>query len=332
MSSHKRSQTGIIPMGIFFAIIATSLLVFPALAHSMDTGTAWVQATESAGFTPRAYGGTVTFDQKIWTVGGLDTSNQYHNDVWYSKDGITWSQATDSAGFSPRYGHSMVVFDGKMWVIGGYDKAKGFLNDVWYSDDGITWLEATGSGAFTPRLDHTSVVFQNKMWITGGEVTEHPWIYTNDTWYSSDGVTWTEATSSAGFAPRIGHAMEVFDDAMWIYAGVGDAYGAIRFHDVWYSRDGISWKEVTDSAAFSPRYSVSSLVYDNKMWMIGGFDGTYENDIWYSDDGITWNQVIGSASFSPRNGFVPVVFNDQMWIIGGWGKTNQCYNDVWHSS
>jgi len=66
---------------------------------------------------------------------------------------------------------------------------------------------------------------------------------------------------------------------MWVIGG----YDGSLKNDVWYSIDGISWTQATASAAFSTRYSHSSLVYQSKMWVIGGYDGGgHENDVWYS--------------------------------------------------
>ena len=71
----------------------------------------------------------------------------------------------------------------------------------------------------------------------------------------------------------------------------------------------------------------SCLVYDNKMWLIGGqpdTSGTKFNDVWYSTDGISWTLATAAAAFSERSDFAAVVYENEMWVIGN--------NDVWRSA
>jgi len=58
---------------------------------------------------------------------------------------------------------------------------------------------------------------------------------------------------------------------MWLIAGTD---GSAKKNDVWNSTDGVTWSEVSSSTIFSVRENLSSLVFDNKMWITGGFNGT----------------------------------------------------------
>jgi len=94
-----------------------------------------------------------------------------------------------------------------------------------------------------------------------------------------------------------------------------------------------SWTRATANASFSGRRGHASVVFDNKMWVIGGQDtgGAYRNDVWYSSDGATWTQATASASFSKRFYHTSVVFDNKMWVIGGYNNSVN-FNDVWYSS
>ena len=93
----------------------------------------------------------------------------------------------------------------------------------------------------------------------------------------------------------------------------------------------IQWTRATASASFSKRRVHTSVVFDNKMWVIGGYNGSSNlNDVWYSSDGATWTQATASASFSGRSIHTSVVFDNKMWVIGGYDTAN--LNDVWYSS
>jgi len=84
--------------------------------------------------------------------------------------------------------------------------------------------------------------------------------------------------------------------------------------DVWNSENGTTWTQVTSTAAW-PALG-SALVYDNKMWILGGASGTYYNHVWNSTDGITWTQVTSSAAWAARDSFSALAYNNKMWIMG----------------
>ena len=90
------------------------------------------------------------------------------------------------------------------------------------------------------------------------------------------------------------------------------------------------WQETTGAAGWSARTQHTSLVYDNKMWVLGGFDASYKNDVWYSTDGANWEQATGSAGWSARNGHTSLVYDNKMWVLGGFGGSYK--NDVWYST
>jgi PKD repeat protein len=114
---------------------------------------------------------------------------------------------------------------------------------------------------------------------------------------------------------------------MWVIGGISD--GSLK-NDVWYSSDGIIWKLATPAAAFTARSGHTSVVYDNKMWVIGGHDGGYKNDVWYSSDGITWNPATAAAAFPARQSHTSLNATNKMWVIGGYDGGTM--NDVWYSS
>lgn len=94
---------------------------------------------------------------------------------------------------------------------------------------------------------------------------------------------------------------------------------------------GTVWVEATANAAFPGRGAHTSLVYNNNMWVIGGYNGTlYYNDVWNSADGVNWNESTASAAFSARDGQASVVYNSAIWVIAGAGTS--LYNDVWSST
>src|SRR5439155_21861787 len=59
------------------------------------------------------------------------------------------------------------------------------------------------------------------------------------------------------------------------------------------------WVQVTAKAAFAPRDGAGALVFQNKMWLLGGwnpgdkqhFPRICNNEVWNSADGATWKLV-----------------------------------------
>ena len=88
---------------------------------------------------------------------------------------------------------------------------------------------------------------------------------------------------------------------------------------------------VVKEAEFSARTSHSSLVFNERLWIIGGVDSNFRNDVWYSLDGENWLEATSSAAFAVRRSHTTVVFDNKMWVIGGftYGGT---LNDVWSST
>jgi N-acetylneuraminic acid mutarotase len=90
---------------------------------------------------------------------------------------------------------------------------------------------------------------------------------------------------------------------------------------------GPQWKVTTDPSF--ARGDHTSLAFNNKLWVIGGQEGSLRNDVWSSPDGETWTQVIAAAPWTARSGHTSVVFDNQMWVIGGFDSGYR--DDVWSS-
>ncbi len=256
---------------------------------------------------------------------------------------ITWQQAVGNGlfGGGKRYDLTSVAFNNNIWVIGGSDQST-YYNDVWYSSDGNYWFDATNSTGvipFTGRYGHTSVVFKNSIWVIGGFSTNgspapNNYFPTNDVWYSGDGTNWNCATSGTGFPVRFYHTSVVYNNKIWVIGGGCSGEGPqIFYNDVWYSSDGTNWNKATANAAFSQRYGHSSVVFNNLMWVIGGYQPgspNLLNDAWYSSDGTNWYSSTTNASFTARQNHISISTNNLMYVIGGANGLN-CFNDVWYT-
>ena len=275
---------------------------------------------------------------RLWIIGGLSNETTL-SDIWSTYDGNTWTLVTNNTSFGPRYGQGVANFNGKLWVTGGSQNNIP-MNDVWSSDNGASWTLVTSHAAFSPRFFHGTAVFNNRLWVIGGSGD------TNDVWSSADGVNWTLEIEHAEFSPRHGMGIVVYDNRLWVIGGSFYYTDALNISymgetsDVWSSSDGVIWTLVNPSS-FEPREFCPVIVYDNKIWVVGGGSfpfGLSEkypppnmyNNVWSSSNGKNWTLTNTDAGFSPRYGQSVIEFNNTLWLIGGYDNSNvEGKNDVW---
>ncbi|HIJ65351.1 MAG TPA: hypothetical protein HPP77_05300 [Candidatus Hydrogenedentes bacterium] len=87
-----------------------------------------------------------------------------------------------------------------------------------------------------------------------------------------------------------------------------------------------------ESRRWSPRSSHTVVVHEDRLWVLGGYDGEWRNDVWRSRDGVNWTEMTAAAPWSPRFRHASVVFDGRLWVIGGMGPGDEPLNDVWHST
>ena len=309
-----------------------------AVACGQTGEPAWVKVTDHAAWAPRDSCGELVYKGKLWLLGGWFTSNATGpRDVWCSADGADWDRITEKAAWTHGDLPTTLVYKDKMWFMGGWYGGRMSVasasNEVWSSTDGANWHRATAKAPWPARLGAGGVVFAGKMWILGGSERyfDDDKRLLNDVWHSTDGVHWQPATRKAPWAPRAYHGAVVFDNKIWIFGGGNYRPTYLGYNDVWCSSDGVGWRKVTDHAAWPHRIWFSSVVYRNRLWVLGGLSDKPSknwNDVWYTTDGATWTALTTKTVWSPRHEQSAYVFADKLWIVGG--NPWPLVNDVWH--
>jgi hypothetical protein len=130
---------------------------------------------------------------------------------------------------------------------------------------------------------------------------------------------------------RYGHVMLVFQDRMWVICG--QTTSSTIGNDVWSTQDGITWALQTSTAGVGSRTGLGGCVFNNLMWIMGGFQGsTVYSDVWGSLDGVTWTLAVNPAPWGQRYYFCCVAANNGIYVYGGYNAANVAQNDVWFSS
>lgn len=126
--------------------------------------------------------------------------------------------------------------------------------------------------------------------------------------------------------------LEVLTDYYWKVIAKDGNGGEVQSATFGFTTRDLGFRSTaeTEDAAFPPRWGHTITAFDDKLWVIGGYDGTSYNDVWYSTDGKTWTEATSSAAFSPRWEHSTVVYDNKLWVIGG--HDGDSTNDVWYSS
>ena len=330
-------------------LVAVAFMLDTAACLAEETYYQWVNVTSNAAWNPRDGAGGLVYDGKMWLLGGWNPSLlplDCDNEVWNTTDGANWTLIkpntfTDTydpeTDWEGRHTAGYAVHDGKMWIVGGDPLQGHYQDDVWNSTDGVNWthVNKNNPAPWGQRCLHHTTVFDGKIWVMGGQTLPPygpgPEIFYNDVWNTIDGISWTQvATEGPMWSPRgqIGNNV-VFNGRMWILGGgtynTPDQPIRNYYNDVWSSADGIHWEKHLDNAPWHPRQYHEVAVWDNKMWVMEGWDGTgNRKDVWYSDDGVNWTEV-PNTPWAPRHAATVYTYDDALWMVAG----NNMQRDVW---
>lgn len=161
-------------------------------------------------------------------------------------------------------------------------------------------------------------------------------------------LQWVAATTSAPWTARDAHSIAIFKNTMYLIGGVFgnglvekngmvEYWNAPHGSDIWTTPDGFNWNKTTDVAPWYNRRSVGTIVFQNKLWLMGGwsqYDYKYDNRIWWTEDGVKWNLATStSPRWEGREGHTLNEYNGKLYLMGGVDFVKRItYNDVWESS
>ena len=242
----------------------------------------------------------------------------------------TWTQVLENADasdtrWSARAGLQAVTLGSTVYVLGGrvpnepdpefpIPGDSTLLNDVWSSSDrGETWENLVPTGAapdmWSPRAYFSAVTKGEYMYVLGGQ---------------DYGVIPNPECPLPSFDPP-SFDPPSFDPPCSPFISTSQF-----FNDVWRSRDGRTWEQMTPAAPWEGRAGLSAAVLDGSMYVFGGSVNDdsaviggppvreYFNDVWKSrDNGRTWEEVNSEAPWSERAGAATVVKGGHIYLLGG---------------
>ena len=249
-----------------------------------------------------------------------------------------WQCLTPQAPWQGRDSQGYTVFQDEMWILGGwFTPQTPNPRDGWHSADGVNWRCATPKAPWVHSDLPVTLSYQNRLWIMGGRKLPGA-ENSNAVWSSPDGNDWRCECESAGWCPRVSAAHVVFKNKMWVLGGTENFYENSErtlHNDVWCTTNGSDWTSVTEHAPWSARAHHQAIVFNDKIWVLGGGGRFHEpntlNDVWCSDDGEHWTEVTSAAEWAPRIWHSVAVYRDHLWIIAGLNQEIDNLGDVWCS-
>ena len=190
-----------------------------------------------------------------------------------------------------------------------------------------------------------AALHSNKIFLVGGSQINAS-VFSNQVHvYDLKNGTWTDLSDGVKWSPRMGHALTVFDDKLWMTGGV-DANGN-TLTEVYCSKDGTSWTlnetpltkgiSLHSSIAYQPDRNDPSTA---RLWIYGGVaspHGEPRTSLWSADKTGVWTEQKfeqGSGKDPSPNPGLGGPFGaalavgpgeeitDRLWIIGTYQHSN----------
>ncbi len=275
---------------------------------------------ENAAFSPRRQANTVSFNGRLWHMGGANEANPTGlSEIWSSANGTDWVQEPITGLEAEQIqDYIAVVFNGRLWLSG--------QSQLYSSPDGINWTRESD-----PPFRHfgsiSMTVFNSRLWrFSGfnGTITGEP--TTEDNIYSSaNGTDWELGADPHGFFSESRISVVPFNDVL--FGMEQNTFDGVSNTVLWTSSTGAAWEEISRSELGFFGFRTQMIAFQNSLIIVaGGNLDTY----YRSSDGMVWepattrdvNTQLFLKNFAELNG--------TLYAVGGGGvNSGEEGNAVW---
>lgn len=255
----------------------------------------------------------------FYSFGGWkDPPFDSYNDVYRSTGNLAEWERQPEAPWHGRHVFGIARIEDSTYVVGGDPFHTDF--DVWRTTDGQNWTKLS-SNLLGNRVLYGCTAHNGYIYVVGGKGY-------SDVWRSANGADWELVTDNLPFLNNENFAGSLisFRGRLWMVCGGGDGWGGgTPRKEVWSSADGRQWRRENDFAG-SARYYTDLCVWDNKLWVVGGYNYTEGNvqSIWYMKPDGTWHQFDVPQNYVGRHATGVGVYNNQLAITCG-NYQNNCW-------
>ena len=264
----------------------------------------------------------LVYNGSQWVTKAQSVAGGNNINLTTTKVRAAWEELTVTGGPPGiRYDAAVVTYNNKLIVSGG---ANHHQNNTWELDLSTKgWIEKTSLTSTTPDYArHVKAVrYSNKMFVWGGNTSgnvQKLWQLNLDTYQ------WTDVTPSGMVHPNRYYGVAVWNSKL-IYFGGHDDFTSVSTQNVVTEVDvsGSTYTrivKIANGTSGSPpgRYLMSVSVYEDKLYMFGGYTGSYVNDLWVLHLlSYSWNQITYTGCSAPpaRSGHLMRTYNDKIYIL-----------------
>jgi Secretion system C-terminal sorting domain len=288
----------------------------------------WKKTTDSCVSYDRDGSEMIQLGRNLYLFGGWNPylePQSTNSEVYVSSGKLSeWKKLPD-APWSGRHTFGKAVLnDGYAYIWGG-DYASGDLdNDCWRTRDFMNWEKRNEACPFGNRSMYAAWSDGFTLYTMCGQVSDkkEDGVF-SDLWQSSDGgLTWQQSATNLPFAGQnLSGTVTVFNNRFYLVTGgefdrsEGSLYRTVS-SQVWVSDDkGSTWTRKPD-APFRPRQYANTIVFDEKIWVIGGSDTVGQNmrDVWYMTPDEAWHEL-GSTPWEERHASSVAVYNENKLVV-----------------
>ncbi len=268
---------------------------------------------------PRAFHNAVVLGNRMYVFGGKDSANTYYQNFFaFNFLNNSWETISSLVPVPPRIWFSMSTYPAtnSIYLFGGSGNDALPRADLWqYNLSSGQWTRGPDA-PFGPRYGHGSAVFNNYLFIMYGSTQQDVRIYdlSQNQWI---GDSYSDPFYLDSGGPREGFGNpQVYNNKIYVYGGkIGESY----MQDL---------REIAPPLVFNPpswsagppdsigRYAHSAVVYNNKMYVFGGYPNPYDLRIFDFGSQLTFS-LKSQSSGGVVSDFGIVLANNKVYFIGG---------------
>ena len=295
--------------------------------------------------TPRRALATVTYNEHIYVLGGIDSANNYVRSVEYAKvaaDGSLDQWRQTSSLNEGRFYLAAAAINGYLFAIGGAIGALGENNipvstveKAKINQDGSLGAWSHANELTTARRGLTVNQHNNRIYSLGG----YNGIFLHSIEYatvdSDGGLSEWSLSPQQSKVDRYIHSSAISGDKLYLLAGHMKHDQTVSYGDVELSKISkngtLSPWQVESTTLLTPRFIASAFSLGNYLYILAGHDGAKRlQSVEFApidNSGHIGSWQLTAPLKSARSGTATAIHHNRVYVLGGISQ-NQVLNSV----
>ncbi len=265
---------------------------------------------------PRSFLGIAAVDEKIYAIGGRNTTGILNIVEIYDSGNDTWAIGTSMP--IPRRDFGIGAVNGKIYVIGGYDGTNVLSSVLEYNPSNDSWT--LKSPMPTPREWLAVTKVDDKIYAIGGDDGDNYLNVCEE--YDPVNDSWTTKTPMP--TARGGLTAQAVSGKIYAIGGCPSGVTPCRTVEE-YNPVNDSW--TSKANMLTARYGLSSAVVNNNIYALGGGPPFSLSTVECYDPSLnSWNNE--TSMLTARWGLGSVAIAQKIYAIGGQTLYHSGYTNV----